>query len=54
MKACAAVPWTDARVEPGQRIEVPIPSSNCARVCCERALPVVDQLLEDAHVADAC
>jgi hypothetical protein len=39
-------------VEPGQRVQVPLPSSSCARVRCERELPVVDQLLEQAHAAD--
>eukprot|EP00302_Diacronema_sp_CCMP2436_P007981 CAMPEP_0179887846 /NCGR_PEP_ID=MMETSP0982-20121206/31624_1 /TAXON_ID=483367 /ORGANISM="non described non described, Strain CCMP 2436" /LENGTH=96 /DNA_ID=CAMNT_0021783705 /DNA_START=81 /DNA_END=368 /DNA_ORIENTATION=+ len=48
-RASVAVLWAAARVKPAQRAQLPIPRSSSARVCCERALPVVDQLLEDVH-----
>jgi hypothetical protein len=50
--AGVAVPLAAARVEPGQRAQMFLPSRSLARACCERALPDVDQLREDAHAAD--
>eukprot|EP00302_Diacronema_sp_CCMP2436_P002449 CAMPEP_0179849464 /NCGR_PEP_ID=MMETSP0982-20121206/7174_1 /TAXON_ID=483367 /ORGANISM="non described non described, Strain CCMP 2436" /LENGTH=164 /DNA_ID=CAMNT_0021734805 /DNA_START=47 /DNA_END=540 /DNA_ORIENTATION=- len=47
-----SVPRAAARVEPHQRMQVPLPSSSTARPRVELALPVVDQLLEHAHAAD--
>eukprot|EP00302_Diacronema_sp_CCMP2436_P003526 CAMPEP_0179846138 /NCGR_PEP_ID=MMETSP0982-20121206/5393_1 /TAXON_ID=483367 /ORGANISM="non described non described, Strain CCMP 2436" /LENGTH=190 /DNA_ID=CAMNT_0021731243 /DNA_START=67 /DNA_END=640 /DNA_ORIENTATION=- len=47
-----SVPWAAARVEPGQRAQLPLPRSDIAHPYCERALPVLDQLLEGAHAAE--
>jgi len=50
--AGAASPRVAARAEPAERAKLPLPRSSCARACCERALPVVDLLLENLHAAD--
>ncbi|KAJ1617977.1 hypothetical protein T492DRAFT_1095989 [Pavlovales sp. CCMP2436] len=47
------IPLAAARVQLARRAQVPFLRGNGASAsCCERALPVVDQLREDLHAAD--